>query len=205
VRRLFGFLAGAAALLSVAAIPPDLTFAPWFTSRGISVEIARPSSGAPWIRGLGEIPASAARVSAALGDFAHYHELFAPAVKKADVLGRQGSSARLHIVWPYPFPYSNRDAVVRYEIAELEGGGSHIHWESDAKLGDPREGARIERVSGETRIEPAGSDACRVVYTYLGELGGKFPAWAQEKAWREEPVQYFRAIRRKVGLPDLAK
>jgi hypothetical protein len=44
-----------------------------------------------------------------------------------------------------------------------------------------------------------------VTFTYFGDLGGKFPAWAKEKAWREEPVQYFRAIRRRLGLPDLAK
>jgi hypothetical protein len=42
-----------------------------------------------------------------------------------------------------------------------------------------------------------------MTYTYLGDLGGKFPVWAQEKAWREESVQYFRAIRRKLGLPEV--
>jgi hypothetical protein len=60
-------------------------------------------------------------------------------------------------------------------------------------------------LEGETRIEPAGAEASRVTFTYFGDLGGKFPAWAKEKAWREEPVQYFRAIRRRLGLPDLAK
>jgi hypothetical protein len=64
-------------------------------------------------------------------------------------------------------------------------------------------GARIERVAGETRVEAAGDSACRVTYTYLGDLGGKFPKSAEEKAWREEPVQYVRALRRAVGLPDL--
>lgn len=44
-----------------------------------------------------------------------------------------------------------------------------------------------------------------MTYTYLGDLGGKFPVWAQEKAWREESVQYFRAIRRKLGLPEVPK
>jgi hypothetical protein len=59
-----------------------------------------------------------------------------------------------------------------------------------------------ERVLGETRVEPLGPSRCRVTYTYLGDLGGKFPAWAQEKAWKEEPVQYMRAIRRRLEIPD---
>jgi hypothetical protein len=192
----------------LAAVPTGLDFSPWFTSRGISVEIARPESGPPWLRSRGEIPAPAAKVYGVLADFSAYGRLFAPAVKKADVLGGAGSvppaGTRLHLVWPYPFPYSNRDAIVRYEAAE-DGGGFRISWQAEARAGDPHEGTRIERVSGETRIEPAGAGACRVTYTYLGDLGGKFPQWAQEKAWREEPVQYFRAIRRKLGLPDLQR
>lgn len=189
--------------LLLAAIPGDLSFSPWFTSRGISVEIARQPSGPPWIRSRGEIPAPASKVAAVLSDFGRYRELFSPAVKKADVLEREGAAARLHLVWPYPFPYSNRDAVVRYDSGPGADGGAVISWRADARSGDPRDGTRIERVAGETRIEPAGDARCRVTYTYLGELGGKFPGWAQEKAWREEPVQYFRAIRRALGLTDM--
>jgi methylamine utilization protein MauE/polyketide cyclase/dehydrase/lipid transport protein len=193
-----------AAALASGQAPPDSAFSPWFVSRGVSVEIARSAQGPPWIRGRGEIPAPASKVAAALSDFRRYRELFAPAVKKADVLESHAGGARLHFLWPYPFPYSNRDAVVRYETAE-ENGVYRISWRADAKPGDPAEGTRIDRVEGETRIEPAGADGCRVTYTYFGDLGGKFPGWAQEKAWREEPVQYFRAIRRRLGLPELPK
>lgn len=200
-------VAAALGLGALAAMPADLKFEPWFTSRGVAVEIARQPAGPPWLRSRAEVPAPAAKVAAALSDFARYKELFAPAIKKADVLDRDGKAARLHLVWPYPFPLSNRDAVVRYESAELPDGAYRISWRSDAKPGDPRESVRIERVEGETRIEPLpGADnACRITYTYLGELGGKFPKWAEDKAWREEPVQYVRAVRRNVGLPDLPK
>ncbi len=193
-----------AAAFAAAEAPPDPAFATWLESRGVTVEIARSPASPPWIRGRGEIPAPASKVAAALSDFRRYRDLFAPAVKKADVLPSEagGSAARLHLVWPYPFPYSNRDAVVRYEAAE-SNGVYRIFWRADARPGDPKEGTRIERVEGETRIEPAGAEACRVTYTYFGDLGGKFPAWAQDKAWREEPIQYFRAIRRRLGLPDL--
>jgi hypothetical protein len=41
-----------------------------------------------------------------------------------------------------------------------------------------------------------------VVYTYLGDLGGKFPEAAEDKALRTEPVEYIRSLRRALRLPD---
>jgi hypothetical protein len=67
---------------AAAEIPPDSAFAPWFSSRGVTVEIARMPAGPPWIRGRGEIPAPAAKVSAALADFGRYRDLFAPGVAR---------------------------------------------------------------------------------------------------------------------------
>ncbi len=193
------------ALLLLGAIPEDLSFTLWFASRGVRVEIVRTPAGPPWLRGTAELPVSAEEASAALRDFDHYREMFSPALKAAAVLDRGADSARLHMVWPYPFPYRNRDAIVEYRAEKLEGGGLLLSWKSDSRSGDPKEGTRIERVAGQTHVEPAGRGRCRLTYTYLGDLGGKFPAWAQEKAWREEPVQYFRAVRRRLGLPDLPR
>ena len=189
-------------LVLPAAIPPGLPFAPWHASHGVKVEIARLPPGPPWVRGTAEIPASAERVFAAVTDYRHYREIFAPAIKTADLLDSGEGSARFHFVWPYPFPLRNRDAIVAYSGARLEGGAFVLSWKDDARPGDPKESVRIERVAGETRIEPLGAERCRVTYTYFGDLGGSFPAWAQEKAWKEEPVQYIRAIRRRLRLAE---
>jgi len=189
----------------VSAIPADLPFEKWFTAHGAQVEIARKPGSPPWLRSTAELPVGAEKVASVLTDFRHYAEFFSPAVKKATVLDSEGGGARLHFVWPYPFPLRNRDAVVSYQPERGEGGRLVLTWKNDARPGDPHEGIRIERVAGETVVEPLGPDRCRVTYRYLGELGGKFPAWAEDKAWREEPVQYMRAIRRRLHLPDLPK
>ncbi len=181
----------------------DLTFTPWFTSRGVAVDIARQTEAPPWLRATAELPVSSEEVFAILADFHGYHHLFAPAVKTALVLESGDGFARIHFVWPYPFPFKNRDAIVLYRAAAKGGGSFLISWKSDPRRGDPKEGVRIERVAGETRIEPLGPARCRVIYSYLGDLGGKFPAWAQERAWKEEPVLYIRAIRRRLRIPDL--
>lgn len=194
-----------AALL--APVPDGRAFEVWFSARGVRVEIARAlgQPGPPWLRGTGEIPAAAKKIADVVSDFRAYPKIFAPALKKATVLAAEGDTARLHLVWPYPFPLRNRDAVVSYHLTPLEGDGFVLSWSDDARPGDPREGVRIGRVAGETRIEPIGADRSRVTYAFLGDLGGKFPRAAEEKAWRAEPVEYFRALRRRLGIPDPAR
>jgi len=181
-------------------LAPDLLFRPWFTSHGVEVEIARPAQTmAPWLRGTAELSVAAGKVEDVLTDYSRYREIFAPAIKKAEVLEAGEASARIHFVWPYPFPLRNRDAVVLYR-SEKRDGRFVLSWKSAAAPGDPREGIRIQNVAGETVVQALGPERCRVTYTYLGELGGKFPSWAEEKAWREEPVQYIRAIQRALKL-----
>lgn len=195
----------AAAASLLAAVPPELAFRDWFTSRGVRVEIARPAEGPPWLRGTADVPAFPKQVAAIVTDFRAYPAIFSPAIKKAKVLESSGSSARLHVVWPYPFPLRNRDAVIEYRFETLADGTFVLSWSGNARPGDPREGVRIERVEGETRVAPVGTGSSRVTYTYLGDLGGKFPRSAEEKAWRAEPVEYFRALRRRLGIAELPK
>jgi hypothetical protein len=146
--------AAAMLLATLGAVPRDLPFVFWFSSRGVDVEIARPPDGPPWLRSRGEIPVAASRVAAVLSDFTHYRELFSPAVRKADVVERDRSSVRIHFVWPYPFPYANRDAVAR----------------------------RLRRLPDDVHVPGRPR---------------------RQEAWREESVQYFRAIRRELGLPEV--
>jgi len=188
----------------LAPVPDGRPFEVWFTAQGVRVEIAR-ASGPPWVRGTGEIPAAAKKIADVVTDFRAYRAIFAPALKKAAVLAADGSSARLHLVWPYPFPLRNRDAVVSYRLEALPDGGFVLSWSDDARPGDPSEGVRIPRVAGETRIEPLGPERSRVTYAFLGDLGGKFPRAAEEKAWRAEPVEYFRALRRRLEIADPPK
>jgi START domain len=190
---------------SLAGVPADLRFEPWFVERGVEVTIARAAAGAPWIRGVAELPASAPRVFDEVSRYDRYRAFFDPVVVRASLLEVHGRDALIHLVWDYPFPYRNRDAVVAYRGEERPGGAYLLSWRDAARPGDPSEGVRIHRVAGETAIEPLSSERCRVTYTYLAELGGRFSNAIEEKAWRHEPVGYMLAIRRSLGLPIPAR
>jgi hypothetical protein len=155
----------------------------------------------PWIRGVAELPASADAVQAVVTDYARYRELFAPAVSRADVLDVLEGGVRIHFVWPYPFPFRRRDAIVEYRSERRPDDLFLLTWRDAVRPGDPSQGVRIARVAGDTLIEPLGAARCRVTYTYLGDLGGRFPRALEEKAWRHEPLGYVYALRRRLELP----
>lgn len=182
--------------------PEESAFQSWFTERGVAVSIARQVKGPAWIRAVAELPVSPDALIGVVTHYEGYGETFAPFIAKISVLERREDAARLHIVWEYPFPYRDRDAVVLYEVTRHAEGGYRLSWSSASRPGDPSEGVRIGRVVGETRIEPAGEKRTRLTYTFLGDLGGRFPRFAEEKAWRKEPVAYVLAIRRRLGLSE---
>jgi hypothetical protein len=192
------FLIGAAMHLAIAA------FTPWFVERGVSVEIARTKDELPWIRGTFEIPVPPDKVAAVVTDFGRYKEIFAPALERATILEHGRDRARLHMVWPYPTPLRDRDAVVLYTMERHANGVAVLKWKGEARPNDPKVGVRIKKVEGETRIEPS-PNGTRVTYTYFGDFGGNFPSSVMERAWRGEPIGYMQALRRAVGLPILKK
>jgi hypothetical protein len=187
--------------LAVLAAIPEAGFQPWFVEREVSVSRTRTAGETPWVRAVAELPAPADAVFAAVSDYAKYRELFDPVVSKAAVLDADAGRARIHFVWPYPFPFRRRDAIVEYRVEPAADGALRVTWRDAARPGDPSEGVRIHRVAGETRIEPLTAGSCRVTYTYLGDLGGNFPRALEDKAWRHEPLGYMHALRRRLGLP----
>jgi hypothetical protein len=188
-------------LAALAEAMPESGFEPWFVEREVSVSRTRAPDAVPWVRAIAELPVSAAAVYDVVTDYGSYRELFEPLVARAAVLESSGESARIHLVWDYPFPFRRRDAIVAYTGQPLADGGFHLAWRDDARPTDPRSGVRIEHVRGETRIEPLARDRCRVTYTYLGDLGGSFPRAFEETAWRHEPLGYVLALRRRLNLP----
>jgi carbon monoxide dehydrogenase subunit G len=192
-------------LVLLAAVPLFAqSYTPWFSERGVHVDIARSKDATPWVRGTFELPVPPAKVISVVTDYKRYKEIFAPALERANVLETSASGTRIHLVWPYPSPLRDRDAVVTYKLVRSPAGGAVLSWRGEAKPDDPKKGVRIEHVEGETRIE-ATATGTRVVYSYFGDLGGNFPSSLEERVWKGEPIGYMQALRRALGLPILKK
>lgn len=176
-------------------IPAETEFKPFHEEDGVKVSITEPKEGKPWVRGVADIAHPAESVASLLSNFTGYREMLGDMVKKAQVLERGDTTARLHFVYPFPWFMSDRDAIVSYQYEKAKDGKFRLWWKNDAREGDPKKGKRIERVEGETRVDPK-EKASRVTYTYYGELGGDFPEDSVKKAYQKEPVIYFKAIRK---------
>ncbi len=188
---------------SVAATPPETSFVPWFEQDGVKVEMARTREETPWIRASAEIAAPVAEVEAIVTDFEHYSEIFHPMFKKIEVLEHSKDRARVHAVWPFPWPLRDRDGVFEYTTSDSAGGATTLQWTNGARPGDPSAGVRISGIAGTLRLTPTAPNRCRVVYTYYGDLGGSFGESRNQKAWRGQPILYFAAIRRRSEKPPL--
>jgi hypothetical protein len=190
-------------LLLALTIPDTGAFKPLAQDNHVAVAIVRNGDQPPWVEATHELPVAAEKIYDLLADFDSYANVFAGSVKTARILDRKPDSARIHIVWPLPWPMKNRDAVVSYE-AKKEAGLYRIDWVQNAQKGDPEEGLRIEHVMGRTVIEAKDATSSLVRYTYYGDLGGDLPDFIKEASYKEEPVVYFNAIRKKLALPGVA-
>lgn len=187
------------ALLLLGAAPADDAFVPWKEHEGVSIQLARVEKSPPWVRATVELDATPDAVAAVLSDFAAYKEIFDPVLRKANVLDAREGGARMHLVWPFPWPMKSRDAVVDYSIEKGPDGSWLLSWKGDARKGDPTLGVRILGIEGSTKVEPLDEGRrSRVTYTYLGDLGGDFGKSANEKAWKGQPPHYFKSLEKRL-------
>ena len=110
-------LALAAAVMLLAAPPVDDAFKSWFDEKAVAVSKAKEDGKTfPWIRGTAELDATPAEVAAILADYSAYKKTFDPVLQSVKVLEIEGTTTRLHLEWPYPWPLSDRDAIVAYTL-----------------------------------------------------------------------------------------
>jgi hypothetical protein len=176
-------------------IPPDSAFQHQAKIDGVDVFFA--DSGAPdkWVRGTSVLQATRQQIFTILKNVADYAKVFSEHLAESQVLSSSDSNALGYFRWPLPFPMSDRDAIVQYRFADRSDvGESLVEWESSEHPNDPAKALRIKSVKGHTRLFDLADQRTKIEYTYYGDLGGDLANWIKERAWREEPVFYIKAI-----------
>lgn len=183
-------------LLLALTVPPDDSFQAFHEEDGITVTLSPQKEGPPWVRGVGEVSATPEKIAAVLTRYETWPELFEGTVKATTVLEKQDQAARVHVVYPFPWPFRDRDAVIKYQLEKISTTLLRLWWRDDSKDGDPQTGVRIPKVEGETRLETVSPGKSKVRFSYLGELGATLNEGTKRKVWREEPLRYLRSLRK---------
>ena len=89
-----------------------------------------------------------------------------------------------------PFPFSNRDYVVKY----IESGqnGEKIYrffYVTVPPVEIEKNVVRLINAGGEWRLTAKSANMTEVNYTWNGELLGSFPDWALTDAWETQGVE----------------
>lgn len=174
---------GALSLLLLAQVPPDL--GEWRVLQEGDISVAcTVVRGSSWCRARATIAAPPDRIESIIKNVPEW-----PRVFKRIVQSRLLSGDTFHIVLDLPSPVSNRDYVARFERF-TEGADVGYRWSSVIHPDAPRspDTVRLDHSAGEWRITPSPGGAI-VTYTWNGELGGDFPAWALERAHLSQGVE----------------
>jgi hypothetical protein len=103
-------------------------------------------------------------------------------------------------LWMYgrhdmPFPFSPRDYVVRYLIDDRSDDGVTV--QAQSVPGGPAPDGAVRLQVASTWTARRVGDQCQVVYEYDGDLGGSFPPFLLEGAWKTEGPKLLAALLRR--------
>jgi carbon monoxide dehydrogenase subunit G len=108
-----------------------------------------------------------------------------PGIGEWRVIAAGSRSATVHGSQPFPWPWRDRDYVVRYRWQDLDEGGFELAAEA-LQSAAPAAGARVVRLEDmHTRftLRPDGDDTF-VRYEYEGDPGMRLPQWLQRYRWQ---------------------
>lgn len=103
-----------------------------------------------------------------------------------------GGPLRMHGRHAMPFPFSPRDYVVDYRAVRSDGGVFTLTARSTDRGPPAANGTVRLRVESTWTVKPnvdaaaAASPKCPVTYEYDGDLGGSFPPFLLEGAFKDE-------------------
>jgi len=166
----------------------------------VRVEWTEPATGAPWIRGTLTVDAKVVDVRDVIVDVARYAQ-FMPNIVESEWVTTDKPEKVNYLRYHFPWPLDDRDSVCRMEVHEDAKGVVVVSTQDVVVPSRPARPdlIRLSPVASRWTLTPTGGGKqTRILYEYLGELGGDLPGWMRHKVWNEEPVQALEAVRDEV-------
>lgn len=173
-----------------------LTLGSALAADDVQVEVLDQPQGAPVIRGTTVLEAPVPAVREVLLDLPSYPR-FMPNTLAAEWVPLPGGKKGSYLHYHFPWPLSDRDSVSTFEAEDLPGGGMRLTTHDIVVPERPaRDGlVRLTPLRSLWTLEPKERGTkTRVVYEYLGELGGNIPDVLLQYEWNQQPVRVLNAL-----------
>ena len=189
-------------LLSLQAGADDWQLRREDSARNIRVYL-RDRAGSPYdeVYAATRLPASVRQVEAVLGDFQAMPE-WAPHLIAARLLRQQGNQAWIHVRYHLPYPFRQRDVVIRSRRSENEEGVVNIHSEAvPGQVAASANSIRLQHLQNTWRITPLPGEEVKIEFWATAEPGGLVPAVLFNYNLAEDSLQSLRQLRRMLQRP----
>ena len=158
---------------------PSKEFDQWNLLQDDEIWIGYVQTDFPWCKASISLPHTLDEILLIVEDVAGYQKIL-----DSVVYSTKDENDVAHIRINYPFPFTDREYIVKFE--RIEDNNDIVYAfgtnESLNKNLDPNY-IRLINAKGEWRLSPVNKNVTNVSYTWNGELRGDFPSWSLSKAW----------------------
>jgi hypothetical protein len=199
-------LAGAGLLVVILSISATASAAPWrklYTKEGVTVSAQeRPGSDLPILRGVGILPTNLYLLLAIVDDVPRHTE-WVYRLERSKMLWRPDPwHARVYLRFNFPWPTSDRDAVVKIEIKRRWFPHHEVFItfaDTVDKRMPPLDGVvRVPRTIGFTRLRWLGPNHTHIVYQIDTDPSGSLPKWLVRWLSESLPLRIVRGLRKQL-------
>ena len=148
----------------------------------------------PWCKASFEIPYSIDEILTIIEDVNEYSNIL-----DSVIYSSKDKNDIAHIQVHYPFPFSDRDYIVKFEkYIEEEDVIYSFKTNKNLNLKLDDDFVRLINMQGEWRLSPIEDRLTQVSYMWNGELQGGFPHWSLNTAWRRQGKEVLGNLREKL-------
>ena len=136
----------------------------------------------PWCKSTTLLDFSVDEILSVIEDVNNYNKFF-DTVSSSSI----DTNNVVHIILNMPTLFSDRDYVVKYDKIN-EDQTIIYRFQSNEKYSKPEldNYVRLTNAAGEWRLDSLSNGITKVTYIWNGELSGKFPSWAYNRAWTKQ-------------------
>lgn len=158
---------------------PESDFDSWNILQEGDIWIGNFEDDFPWCKAKIRLPYSIKDILPVIEDVNNYHKML-----DSVVYSTKDKNDIAHIRIDYPFPFTNREYIVKFERIIDRNDIVYAFSTNDSlnETLDP-DYIRLINAKGEWRMSPLNNNLTEVSYLWNGELLGDFPNWALSKAW----------------------